>query len=162
LQSEIAQMRTDLAAIRTSVETVTRNTTAQLTKFVERIEKSERAQAEPAAKLAKAIEALERLERRADASKEATGSVAMPQPAVVAAVPPRPPQPVQPPQPAIVPGWTLQDVYRGVALIQGGRHGIMEVEAGDVVPGLGRIEAIRKQDGRWVVITPKGLIVAGR
>ena len=34
------------------------------------------------------------------------------------------------------------------------------VDKGDVVPGLGRIEAFRKQDGRWVVVTPKGLIVA--
>jgi hypothetical protein len=28
------------------------------------------------------------------------------------------------------------------------------------VPGLGRIDAIRRQDGRWVVVTSKGLIVA--
>jgi len=27
------------------------------------------------------------------------------------------------------------------------------------VPGLGRIDAIRRQDGRWVVVTAKGLIV---
>jgi hypothetical protein len=67
---------------------------------------------------------------------------------------------VLPPQPAIVQGWSLQEVYRGVALIQGSRFGIMEVETGDVVPGLGRIEAIRKQDGRWVVVTSKGLITS--
>jgi hypothetical protein len=28
------------------------------------------------------------------------------------------------------------------------------------VPGLGRVDAIRKQDGRWVVVTSKGLVVA--
>jgi hypothetical protein len=27
------------------------------------------------------------------------------------------------------------------------------------MPGLGRVEAIRRQDGRWVVVTNKGLIV---
>ena len=27
-------------------------------------------------------------------------------------------------------------------------------------PGLGRVDAIRSQDGRWVVVTSKGLIVA--
>ena len=37
--------------------------------------------------------------------------------------------------------------------------GVIEVEPGDVVPGLGRIEAIRRQDGHWVVVTSKGLIV---
>ena len=31
-----------------------------------------------------------------------------------------------------------------------------------LVPGLGRVDAIRKQDGRWVVVTSKGLIVPPR
>jgi hypothetical protein len=35
----------------------------------------------------------------------------------------------------------------------------MEVEPGDNLPGLGRIEAIRRQDGRWVVVTSKGVIL---
>jgi hypothetical protein len=30
------------------------------------------------------------------------------------------------------------------------------------VPGLGRVDAIRKQDGRWVVVTSRGLITTGR
>jgi hypothetical protein len=37
---------------------------------------------------------------------------------------------------------------------------MLEVYAGDPIPGLGRVDAIRKQDGRWVVVTSKGLIVA--
>ena len=56
-------------------------------------------------------------------------------------------------------GWVLRDVGHGGALIES-RQGIYEVYAGDVVPGLGRIDAIRRQDGRWVVVTSKGLIVA--
>ena len=34
---------------------------------------------------------------------------------------------------------------------------------GDALPdlaGVGRVDAIRKQDGRWVVVTSKGLIVS--
>jgi hypothetical protein len=31
-----------------------------------------------------------------------------------------------------------------------------------MVPGLGRVEAIRKQDGRWVVLTSKGLVMPAR
>jgi len=53
----------------------------------------------------------------------------------------------------------LRDVSNGVALIES-RRGMYEVYAGDPVPGLGRVDAIRKQDGRWVVVTSKGLIVA--
>ena len=58
-----------------------------------------------------------------------------------------------------VEGWILRDVANGGALIEG-RQGVYEVYAGDPVPGLGRVDAIRRQDGRWVVVTTKGLIVA--
>jgi hypothetical protein len=58
-----------------------------------------------------------------------------------------------------VEGWVLRDVAYGGALIEG-RRGIYEVYAGDPVPGLGRVDAIRRQDGRWVVVTSRGLIVA--
>ena len=53
----------------------------------------------------------------------------------------------------------LREVSHGAALIEG-RQGIYEVYAGDPVPGLGRVDAIRKQDGRWVVVTSKGLVVS--
>jgi len=58
-----------------------------------------------------------------------------------------------------VDGWKLSDVGYGGALIEN-RRGTYEVYAGDFIPGLGRIDAIRKQDGRWVVVTSKGLVVA--
>jgi hypothetical protein len=58
-----------------------------------------------------------------------------------------------------VEGWVLHEVANGAALIEG-RRGIYEVSAGDPVPGLGRVDAIRRQDGRWVVVTSKGLVVA--
>ena len=60
-----------------------------------------------------------------------------------------------------VDGWSIADVAYGGALIRNqNRRGVYEVYAGDFVPGLGRIDAIRKQDGHWVVVTSKGLIVA--
>jgi hypothetical protein len=52
----------------------------------------------------------------------------------------------------------LRGVLNGAALIEG-RRGIFEVYAGDSVPGAGRVDAIRRQEGRWVVVTSKGLIV---
>jgi hypothetical protein len=55
--------------------------------------------------------------------------------------------------------WVLRDVAYGGALI-GGRRGVYEVYAGDFIPGLGRVDAIRRQDGHWVVVTSRGLIVA--
>jgi hypothetical protein len=58
-----------------------------------------------------------------------------------------------------VEGWVLRDATNGAALIQS-RRGVFEVFAGEAIPGLGRVEAVRRQDGRWVVVTSKGLIVA--
>jgi hypothetical protein len=111
------------------------------------------------------VGALERLERRADigVSKETTGSVPTNQAAPPAATS-APPAAASPngsnPAAAPLPGWAVRDVNRGVALIQSPRFGLIEVEPGDVIPGIGRIESIRKQDGHWVVATSRGIIAS--
>jgi hypothetical protein len=87
------------------------------------------------------------------AAKEVTGSVSAP--AATAVAPPK----VELARLPTVDNWMLRDVANGGALIEG-RQGIFEVYAGDSVPGLGRVDAIRRQDGHWVVVTSKGLIVA--
>jgi hypothetical protein len=60
-------------------------------------------------------------------------------------------------RPRVVEGWVLRKAVRDIALVQS-RDGIIEVQAGDHLPGIGRVEEIKRQDGRWVVVTPKGLI----
>jgi hypothetical protein len=147
LKENVVQARVELAALRVNIESATRSANAQFTRLGERIERIERLQGEPATKLNKAIETLDRLSRDATQSKEVTGSVAS-----AAAAPGKP---------GTVDGWVLRDVHRGTALIEG-RMGLIEVDQGDVVPGLGRVDAIRKQDGRWVVVTSKGLITPPR
>jgi hypothetical protein len=62
-------------------------------------------------------------------------------------------------KPGVLDGWILRDVHRGTAYIEG-RMGVIEVDQGDMIPGIGRVDAIKKQDGRWVVVTSKGLIVS--
>jgi hypothetical protein len=144
LKENIVQARVELAALKVSLDSAARNANAQFTRIGERVDKIERTQGEPTAKLSKAIETLERLSRDAAPSKEVTGSVAP-----------------LPNRPGAVEGWVLRDARRGTALIEG-RIGVIEVEQGDMVPGLGRVEAVRKQDGRWVVVTSKGLIMPPR
>jgi len=150
LKENVVQARVELAALKLSIDSANRNTGAQLSRISERIDRVERSQAEPAAKPTKALDTLERLSRGEAASKDVTGSVV---PAASGLN--------QPAKPAAVEGWVVRDVYRGTALIEG-RMGVIEVDQGDVVPGLGRVDAIRKQDGRWVVVTPKGLIMPAR
>jgi hypothetical protein len=151
LQASVARLNADLASLRTAVDVAGRSSLAQLAKLGDRLDHLERAQAEPAAKLAKLSEALERIERRTSpaANSDVTGSI----PAAAAVEAPRPADP------PVVNGWILRGVYHGVALIQG-RYGVIEVEPGDALPGLGRVDTIRRQNGRWVVVTSKGLIVA--
>ena len=142
LKENVVQARVDLAALKASVDAANRNGNAQLTKVAERIERMERTQAEPAARLSKAAENLERIVRT-----ETTGALV-------------PPQPVGP-RPGGPDAWVLRDVRHGTAIIEG-RTGTIEVDPGDVVPGMGRVEDIRKQDGRWVVLTSKGVITSRR
>ena len=172
LEDSIARIDTEVAALRTSLEQASKHSASQIGKTSDRLDKVEKAQAEPAAKLAKLSETVEKL-RTASVAAPAAAPVA-----AAAAVPVAPKEstgsiqtanaaPVQVPLPAPKPevarlptveGWVLRDAGNGSALIEG-RQGIFEVYAGDPIPGLGRVDAIRKQDGRWVVVTSRGLIV---
>ena len=156
LQDTITTLRGDLAALKTSVDAGARNANAQFTRSAERIERVERAQSATAAQFAKAIEALD---RRTEAAKDATG-LARQQPAAAVPAPPPTQESLRGP---VLDGWRVRNVHRNVAIIQGRRLGVIEVEAGDIVPGIGRIQSIRKQpDGKWVVVTSKGLITSAR
>ena len=65
------------------------------------------------------------------------------------------------PRPSIVPDWTIRETRDGLVYVQG--HGdIYQVVPGAQLPGLGPVEQIKRQDGRWVVVTPKGIIVSMR
>src|SRR5262249_3728577 len=152
LKENIVQARVELAALKLTIEAANRNATTQFTRISERIDRAERAQAEPAAKLNKTIDALERLSRgeAAAAGKDVTGSIAPPAGGANQAG-----------KVGAGDGWGGRNVRRGTALIEG-RMGLVEGEQGDGGPGLGRVDAIRRQDGRWVVVTARGLIMPPR
>jgi hypothetical protein len=162
LEASVARLDADVQALKVGADHASKLGMTQFNKTSERLDKVEKAQLEPAAKLARLSEAVEKLHATPPvaaaaaapaAAKETTGSIS-PQAAAAAAGPK-----VEVARLPTVEGWTLRDVINGSALIEG-RQGIFEVYAGDPVPGLGRIDAIRRQDGHWVVVTSKGLIVA--
>ncbi|MGN6463741.1 MAG: hypothetical protein ACTHLY_21405 [Pseudolabrys sp.] len=159
MQKTIARLTKDVTTLRANLEAATKSANTQLAKLNERV--SEKAASEKQA---------ERHAAAAAASQDITGSVGAP--AAAAAVPVPTPRPVvqvdakpdvKPVEtrPAIVEGWAIRSVRDGVALLEN-RGEIYEVVPGAPLPGLGRVEAVRRQDGRWVVVTPKGLIVAAR
>ncbi len=159
LEASVARIDADVVALKASVEHTSKMGISQFNKTSDRLDRLEKAQAEPAAKLARLSEAVEKLHAAPPpapaaaaqaAPKEVTGSVT---PAVPVAAPK-----VEVARLPTIDDWFLRDVSHGSALIEG-RRGVYEVYAGDPVPGLGRIDAIRRQDGRWVVVTSRGLIV---
>jgi hypothetical protein len=165
-EASIARIDADILALKADVEQTSKSGISQFNRTSDRLDKLEKAQAEPSAKLARLSEAVDKL-RTAPvavaaapiASKDVTGSVTPPQ---AAATPAAPAPAAAAPKTEVgrlptVEGWVLTDVGYGGALIES-RRGSYEVYAGDSIPGLGRIDAIRRQDGHWVVVTSKGLI----
>jgi hypothetical protein len=170
LESSVARIDADVVALKANVEHTSKTGLSQFNRSNDRLDKLEKAQAEPMAKIAKLSETVDKLratppaapaQAAAAAAKETTGSIAPTQVATAAAAPvPAPAAPkTEVGRLPTIDGWVLRDVANGGALIEG-RGGLYEVYAGDPIPGIGRVDAIRRQDGRWVVVTSKGLIVA--
>lgn len=146
----VARLSADIASLKASVDIMVKNSAAQYARITERVERNEKAQGEPAAKIARLADAVEKLERKAAAAPapadpDITGSIV----------------PKQQDKPSVVTGWVLREVFDGAAMVES-RYGLYEVVPGANLPGLGRVQTIRRQDGRWVVVTPKGLIVSSR
>jgi hypothetical protein len=169
LEASLSRIDSDIQALKVGLDHTSKLGMNQFNKTSDRLDKLERAQADPAAKIAKLSEAIDKLHAlpvpppaaaapaSSSASKETTGSIA-PAPGQQASAAPVAPKTEIGRLPTVE-DWVLRDVSNGSALI-GSRRGTYEVYAGDVVPGLGRVDAIRRQDGRWVVVTSRGLIVA--
>ena len=160
----------ELANLKSSIDGSAKQANSQIAKIADRMDRAEKSQAETGAKLARTTESLDRLDHRlaanaaAGAAGEITGSIPSgalaqgPGDRQAALADPR--RAGAPAPTAVLDGWVLRDVFNGGAMIQSPRNGILEVFPGDTLPGLGRIEGVKRQDGRWVVVTSRGLIVS--
>jgi hypothetical protein len=172
VKTVLTQLSADIAALKAAQDVAAKNASGQLARVSERLDRAERAQAEPAAKLAKLSDSVDRLERRLAAAGSAPATTAaatapatsvhpINQPEVTGSVK-TPPAIVTPAKDLsrlpVVQGWVLHKVVDGTAVIHS-REGVMEVGVGDKLPGGGRVESIRRQDGRWIVVTSRGLVV---
>ncbi len=160
MQQSIARLGNELATLKTSLDAASKSAhaeTAQLSKLSEALHEKLAANTRANAVLARA-------------GAEVTGSISAPQttapqPQAVEPTPLPQPRPQQiasvetQPRPLVVPDWHVRGAARGAVLVEG--HGdIYEVVPGAQLPGLGRVESIRRVDGRWIVQTPRGLIVS--
>ncbi len=142
----------ELAAMKASLDGAARSSAAQFAKVTERLDRIERAQAEPMARLGRIAETVDRLDKRSHASGDVTGSIATN--ASTAAEGKTTDR--------ILEGWVVRDVQNGRALVESRRAGLFEISTGSFLPGPGRVDAIKRQDGQWVVITARGMILSAR
>lgn len=144
IKAEIAE----LTALKAALDGATRNANSQFAKIADRLDRVERAQADPA-KIAHIADTVDRLDKHS-AALDVTGSIAAsPSSAPEAKTADR-----------IVQDWIVHDVQNGRALVESRYGGIFDVASGSTLPGLGRVESIKRQDGQWVVVTAHGLITS--
>jgi hypothetical protein len=155
LKAELAE----LAALKANLDGVSRNVSTQFTKMTERLDRIEHAEADPAT-LARIAETVDRLAKR-QAVPETTGSIASAAPAASS------PAPTPGSAPAAAAGtdrvlddWLVQGVRNGEAVVESLYGGVYVVSAGGTLPGLGRVEAVKRQGGHWIVVTARGLITS--
>jgi hypothetical protein len=143
MQQSIARLGKEITTLKTSLDQANKTAHTQIAKISERLE---------------------------HATAEVTGSISAPQTTapVLAPLPsPRPAQrfaaaePSPPARPSVVAGWTIRDIRNGYVYVE--NHGeLYQVVLGAPLPGLGPVQSVKRQDGRWVVLTPKGIIVSMR
>ena len=145
-----------LSALKTYVEAAA-NANNQFARLADRLDRIERAQAEPNAKLARIAEAVDRLQKERKsvlaaaaastaAASETTGTV--------------PNSPSASAEGKILPNWILHGVRGRHALVENSHGDPFEITGDSSLPGLGRVEGIKRQDGQWVVVTARGLITS--
>lgn len=154
LRDSVAQLGSELGTLKAGIVTVQRNASTQFGKLAERLDRAEKAQAEPAARLAKIQESLDRLDHRqqqAAAATQAPASAAAPEitGSIAAKEESRPP---------LAEGWRMRDFHAGRAIVQNRNGTLFEVGPGSNLPGLGRVESVKRENGQAVVVAQNGTI----
>jgi hypothetical protein len=137
----------DIAGLKSSLDNAARSTANQFAKIADR---------------------LDRIDQRSTAAAETTASLpaatlATSAPAEIGALAAVAP-PAEPPKlnDRILPDWIVHDVRNGHALVESRYGGLFAVSAGSILPGIGRVDMIKRQDGHWVVLTARGTISSAR
>jgi hypothetical protein len=124
---------TELTAIKSNLDSTTRSTSTQLAKLSDRLDK------------------IDQHTVAAEVTGSITTAAVTSQPAAAPKIPDR-----------ILQDWVVQDVQSGRALVANRYGGMFDVGEGSMLPGIGRIDSIKRQDGQWLVLTERGTITSGR
>jgi hypothetical protein len=163
LKSNVKALSDNVAALRSTINLSTSAANGQFTKISEALDRVERERAADRERADRErVAERERAERERAERRVATLT---PSPEHTGSVPAAPAGAIDPRaaiKNSVVEGWSLRKVYGSDSALVEGRYGIVEIVPGDLVPGLGRIQEIKRQDGHWVVVTSRGLVVSSR
>ncbi|MGY3031108.1 negative regulator of sigma E activity [Bradyrhizobium sp. USDA 4354] len=163
LRRQVSGVSENLDGLRTAVDQSSKVTNDRFGRFAENLDRIERVSSSSTVKLDKLAQVQAQAPAPAMvqsqpvsqqgpmmasvAAPEFTGSV----PATERASAPR----------KTIKGWSVRQAYEGIAILQG-PNGVIEAVLGQQVPGLGRIEEIRNENGRLVVESSGGVIYSSR
>ncbi len=161
LQTTVAQLNSEVTALKTALSNAQRTATSQVNKLTERLDRAEKAQAEPAAKARqdhrKPSTAWKRSSSRPRLLRlpaAAAAHVAAADPDITGSVY------KEAARPPVAEGWRLVDFYQGRAVVESRNGVVFEVGPGSNLPGLGKVETIKRENGRVVVVAKNGTILA--
>lgn len=133
MQRSIGKLSKEVAALKASVATANKSARGEVTKITERLR----------------------------SAPEITGSIPESPAAAPTPLPAPRPAVAAETRPPVVHDWSIRYVRDGYVYVRG--YGdTYQVQLGAPLPGLGPVQAVKHQHGRWLVVTPKGLIVSLR
>jgi hypothetical protein len=148
------QIHRELAALKASINGSAKQSTTQIAEIADRMDRAEKSQADTGAKLARTAESLDRLDDRLAANaapaaaSDVTGSLST---GTLGTLPAGPGDRTA----ALVDPKQAASAWR--ELLSESRMWEIHKSRFDLtLPGIGRIEGVKRQDGRWVVVTSRG------
>lgn len=160
LRKQVSGVSENLDGLRTAVDQSSKATNDRFGRFAENLDRIERVSSSSTAKLDKLAQVQAQAPVPATVASQPPATPAMPMMASVAApeitgsVPPSAPR-------KVIKGWSVRQAYEGIAILQS-PNGVIEAVLGQQVPGLGRIEDIRNENGRLVVESSGGVVYSSR
>ncbi|WP_027546137.1 hypothetical protein [Bradyrhizobium sp. WSM2254] len=163
LRKQVSGVSENLDGLRTAVDQSSKATNDRFGRFAENLDRIERVSSSSTVKLDKLAQAQAQapaptLAQSQPSSQAAPMMASLAAPEVTGSVPPS--ERASVPR-KVVKGWSVRQAYEGIAILQS-PNGVIEAVLGQQVPGLGRIEDIRNENGRLVVESSGGVIYSSR
>ena len=162
LRKQVSGVSENLDGLRTAVDQSSKATNDRFGRFAENLDRIERVSSSSTVKLDKLAQA----QVQAQAPTPVASQPQQPMPVMASVAVPEITGSVAPSERMAAPrkvikGWSVRQAYEGIAILQS-PNGVIEAVLGQQVPGLGRIEEIRNENGRLVVEASGGVIYSSR